>query len=271
MSRWIKTLSEKTEICEGPFQDAHLHISSGGSLGTSPRVERIFLNSTSPSDWPYVERAAAGSPSPCAGIVPFYGLHPWNSGDESFSMEALRERLISDESAAVGEAGLDSGPRYKAEIVKQTEAFDLQLGLACELRRPVSVHCVRSWQKLFDVIERFAPLPVPFILHSFYGSAEILSRLLRLGAYISVSSLSLRNPERSAPVIAAVPDDRLLIETDHLAGTPSFSADRHLQELINNYNVVAEIRKTPTEKLAEAVWENGTIFTHREAHRGRET
>ncbi len=240
------------------YQDAHLHIAFGSALSISTEIGRVFLNSTGPSDYSAVKSASEHS----TDVIPFYGLHPWHVRNESFSAQLLSSILKASPSAGIGETGLDSSPQYKPDIGRQLSLFRVQIELASSLARPVSVHCVRSWQLLFNILERHVPLKKPFILHSFYGSKEVLEHLLKYGAYISISSLSLRNPQRSYPVIEAVPLDRLLIESDMICGSKGFSAVSHLQELKNIYNEASGILGISESELAARIWDNGTIFTN---------
>lgn len=237
------------------YLDAHLHIEKGARLILHPAVWRVFLNSTCPDDYPSVASA-----SKSADVISFFGLHPWKVADSSIA--TLEETLASFPAAAIGESGLDSGPAYKAELPDQITAFKVQLKLASKLERPMSIHCVKAWQHLFNCLDEASPLPRPFILHSFYGSAEVLQRLLNYGAYISISSLSLRNPEKSHPVIIQIPTDRLLIETDMISGSAGYTPESHLQELKNNYNVASSIFRIPESELIQRIWENGTVFTN---------
>ena len=245
------------------LQDAHLHLSPdaadiGGSAAAG--VERLFINSTCRSDREALKTALKLTADVKQSVLPFYGLHPWFAGSEQMAWEELMETLTGTHSA-VGECGLDFSGRYRQSRDRQIEIFELQLAAASELERPLSVHCVRAWEQLFRSLSKFK-LNSPFILHSFYGSAEILQLLLKAGAYISLSMFSFRNPEKSKLAIASVPIDRVLVETDFPVGTPDFSAERHISELEKNYRLTSEIMNIPVEKLAERIWENGTVFTN---------
>ena len=243
------------------YPDMHLHISSSSELNLHPHVSPVFLNATSEKDFNAVEGASEDK-----RVFPFFGIHPWNadeeSGPEGKQSNALKIHLDNVHCCGIGECGLDKGPKYKNNIINQREAFENQLRLAFEYGKPLSVHCVQAWGLLLEVISRFAPLPRPLILHSFYGSAEILQRLLKLGAYISLSSLSLRNPVKSSPVIKQIPLNRLLVESDLQIGSKGFSSDMHFQVLRNNYKDVADIKSINETDLVSGVSENGKIFTN---------
>ena len=101
--------------------DAHCHVARGAS--------RHFL--CDPCD---------GGAGP--GDVRFAGTHPWQA--EAFDAAALRSRLAEDPLLGVGEIGLD---RLRSrEIPPQMRAaFEAQLEIAAEFRRPVVLHGAKCW------------------------------------------------------------------------------------------------------------------------------
>lgn len=241
------------------LQDSHLHITSKSIPDISEEAGRIFLNATGIDEAETIAVLAAKD----SRIIPFYGLHPWflpKTEDKSVirKIEAL---LVSNPEAGIGECGIDSGPKHKQSINLQEKYFELQLKLSAELERTISIHCVRAWGRLLALLNQYSPLKKPFILHSFHGSSEILAELLKLGGFISISSLSLRNPERMSSIIKSIPIERILIETDMAAGSHNFDSEFHLHNLQNIYNSVAEIKEIPIEELINRAWDNGTVFT----------
>jgi len=240
------------------YQDAHLHIAADTKLDISSEIGRVFINSTSPEDYRTIGQASCENVKTLA----FFGLHPWMTSSRYFSSAQLSAALEACPAAGIGEAGLDLSSKYKAEIDTQAHLFMQQLELAVKLKRTLSIHCVKAWQRLFESLDKIGPLPKPFILHSFYGSIEVLKRLLSYGAYISISSLSVRNPEHSRPVIAGIPLNRLLIESDMAAGSTGFTPENHLQELKKLYNIASSITGLSVNEIGKRVWDNGTVFTN---------
>eukprot|EP00887_Chlorella_sp_A99_P006057 scaffold22.g6057.t1 len=125
------------------------------------------------------------------------------------------------------QCGLDKGPRAKElpPFKEQLRAFEQQLALAQELRRPVSVHCVRAYGALLDALQR-AALDVPVVLHSWVGSQEMVGTLLQLPARVHFSLsgyLTRLPPAKAIPMARAIPPDRLLLESDSPDGALSLS------------------------------------------------
>jgi Tat protein secretion system quality control protein TatD with DNase activity len=159
------------------------------------------------------------------------------------------------------------GTKEKYDMDHQLSIFNLQMKLAAELNRPVSVHAVQCFGKLMDIFDKMSvgvPKPISkrklnqmkkdneiadpssstaispegqealrrwppaIMLHSYSGSPEQIQKLLRYPPVVSSrfyfsfskvvngrSTLVSKTHER----IRAVPDDRILIESDlHDAG-----------------------------------------------------
>ncbi|CAM9474388.1 unnamed protein product [Scytosiphon promiscuus] len=93
--------------------------------------------------------------------APFYrfglGLHPWSAHSRSESwLRDLTALLEQQPSALVGEIGLDKVARTpetrRVEWDDQVEVFESQMSLAANLRRPVSLHCVKAYGKVVDYL-----------------------------------------------------------------------------------------------------------------------
>ena len=203
------------------YQDAHLHLQDS-RLGDA-RVEilaeiqklginKLVVNGTSPEDWNSVQQLHQQYPKL---IIPSYGLHPWNTPYPHEGWKELLETLITENpSAGIGECGLDrwmKAPNHSAQV----DAFLFQLDLAARLNRPLSIHVLKAWGCLLDIVHSH-PLPARgFLLHSFGGSKEVAQQLVKLGAYFSFSGYFLQKRKSAVPdAFRHIPLDRILVETD---------------------------------------------------------
>merc|ERR1712170_9105 len=94
------------------------------------------------------------------------------------------------------------------------------MGLATELGRPVMLHCVHAWGDLMAALREASQLPPAIYMHSYSGSAAYATSLLKLKGgkgeriYFGFSAMvNMRSP-KARSVIASIPDDRLLLESD---------------------------------------------------------
>lgn len=113
---------------------------------------------------------------------------------------------------AVGEIGLD----YHYEDIPrdiQQRAFLAQMELARELGLPVIVHEREAHRDGMRIVTEFPQ--VTGVFHCFSGSAEMAKWLVSRGWYVGFTGvLTFKNARRALEAAAAVPRDRVVIETD---------------------------------------------------------
>ena len=150
-----------------------LHLDSAlAELQTMP-FGRAVVNGTRESDWDAVLEIAAEHP----WITPSLGLHPWYVPEASSGWQTRLEALLeSHPRCCVGEIGLDRWIQGH-DLDKQRAAFSAQLELAHRYERPATIHCVRAWGALWNVL-RDTPLPGPgILLHAYGGPMEMITGL----------------------------------------------------------------------------------------------
>ena len=152
-------------------------------------------------------------------------MHPWFVHSQTSGWEQrLRQHLLARPDAMVGEAGVDKA-RLDAPWEAQVHACAAQLDLAAELRRPIVLHCVRAQGFLLELLARRPLLPPVVVHHAYGGSVESAAALLRLPtrSYFGWSGRAARL-RKSAAVMASLPADRLLIESDEHEAAPAAEA-----------------------------------------------
>lgn len=273
------------------YYDAHNHLQDGS---LAPHLDQIgrqvealglagaVVNGTCEEDW----SAVAALARRFTWIHPSYGLHPWDAGNRSSAWIArLRECLVRDPAAAVGEIGIDrwmtdsarvddarlAGLR-RASLEEQTEVFRTQLDLACELGRAVTIHCLQAWGALEAILASDKLPPRGLLLHAYSGPKEMVRSFAQRGAYFSFNGAFL-DPGKSAirEAFQAVPADRLLVETDapalippapwrthQLPPTADGSSINHPGNIEAAYAGLAALRGIPVPELARQVGRNFT-------------
>ena len=254
-----------------PLYDAHAHYAASKLQKhwqqISTDLEQIgiagaVVNSTCPQDWPHLLELARCD----SRIIPAIGLHPWHVNHAPSDWQAQFLQALDSGAQAIGEIGLDKWIEGH-DIDRQQAAFKWQLAQSTERNLPLSIHCLKAIGPLMDTL-RSVPLPKRgFHLHAYNGPSELISELVQLGGYFSFNAGQLKaRPSKATERILAVPEDRLLIETDAPDMLPS-SEHRsfelpiaetgqrltHPATLIDGYRAIAEIRAISLEKLAEQV------------------
>ncbi len=147
------------------------------------------------------------------------GVHPHDAALLDDAGRADLESWLSlPRVVAVGECGLDYHYDHSPRSV-QREVFAEQVALARRRRLPVSIH-VRddgpdAYDDLLDVWRSEGAGAVEGVLHCYTGTAGFARRALDVGLYVSFSGiLTFKRDRGLRDVAAALPLDRLLVETD---------------------------------------------------------
>ena len=158
---------------------------------------------------------------------------------------------------AIGEIGLD----YHYEDVprqRQQEAFRAQMGLAAELTLPVIVHEREAHEDGMRIVEEFPT--VKGVFHCYSGSAEMAKWLVSRGWYIGFTGvLTFKNARKAVETAAAIPLDRIVLETDcpYMSPEPFRGRRNDPGRLYRMAEALAQIRDLPVEKIHEITMENG--------------
>ncbi|KAL6078834.1 Deoxyribonuclease TATDN3 [Balamuthia mandrillaris] len=234
-----------------------------------PRLpfQGLCLMGTRPEDWAKVATLAQENPGK---VIPAFGIHPWYAHRAPHDWEDRLRGCLSSVSRCVmvGELGLDKAAKTpdtgQCEYEAQKGIFLRQMEIATELQLPVNVHCVRAFGDLFEFLRGgFAPkqkigggghhrFPPAIVLHSYGGTTGMLCSLLKLKevgqrlyfSFSPVINLDRCPEEKTCAVIAQVPDDRLLLETD------LDSAYEAEEELVRMCRLVAKVKGWTEEETA---------------------
>ncbi len=166
------------------------------------------------------------------------GVHPTEaSGFESSSINDLRNLAQHPKVKAIGEIGLDYYWDASPRDLQQKVLSD-QLALAAELQLPVVIHfrekgdvasgdCAADLLKILEKwvagLKRIkSPLAKrPGVLHSFSGTLETARAAVKLGFFVGVAGpVTYKNGQTRQELVASLPLDRILLETDAPFQTP---------------------------------------------------
>lgn len=203
------------------------------------------------------------------------GIHPseynsvedWDDGVATLEkqIQALQELRHHSAVVAVGETGLDffhlqGLPPAKQELVRrlQVVAFRRHLELAAG-QLPVIIHARDSGEPAYwQILETVRQLKYdgPVVLHCVSGPLPYVQAALELGAYISVAgNVTYKNATAIRELVAAVPADRLLVETDAPFLPPVPHRGQVCQPWMIRLTVeylVSELHRDPAQLLANS-------------------
>lgn len=186
------------------------------------------------------------------------GTHPDTADQFSSADLAMYRALAKDETVrAIGEIGLDYHYPDGPDRLDQMRCFTAQLALARELELPVIVHEREAHGDAMDILRQFPD--VTGVFHCFSGSPEMAAELVKRGWYIGFTGVvTFHNARRALETAAAIPLERMLIETDcpYMAPEPYRGKRCDSRMLIKTAEKLAEIRGMPLEAFADATTAN---------------
>jgi len=188
-------------------------------------------------------------------------VHPHEAAKVTESdLDAITALLSEKRVKALGEIGLDFYYDLSPRDV-QRDIFRRQMAIAREHNVPVIIHDRDAHGECLEIIDEFPE--VKGVFHCFSGSAEYARELVKRGWYISFTgSVTFKNASKILLAAKAVPDDRIMIETDspYLAPEPYRGRRNDSSMLRRICASLAELRGTTPEAFAELTLENGKRF-----------
>ena len=234
----------------------------------------------------------------CYAVV---GCHPHDARSMDDMELAMYKGLARKKKVvAIGEIGLDFHYDHSPRDI-QREWFRRQIRLANQLKMPIVIHSREADQETMDILKEegafseerkswFPKRPDPsgytlkkseaakktpddsadhmaddarVLIHCFSGSAELAAQYVKLGATISVAGpVTYKNNRKTVAVVAEVPMDFLLVETDSPYLSPEPLRGRRNMSPNVKYTAqkVAEIKDMTLEEVAAKTKENAMRF-----------
>jgi TatD DNase family protein len=189
------------------------------------------------------------------GVYAALGIDPHQAATpEAGRVSELRELLAHPKAVAVGETGLDTVRRF-ATPMEQRRLLDAHLALADELGLPVVIHNREADEETAAALEPFGGTVV---LHCF-SSPGLVALAAERGYYVSFAgNATYPNAGRLREASAAVPMDRILVETDspYLAPQPLRGSRNEPANVVHTLRALADARDADLAEIATATHTN---------------
>ncbi|ASS94562.1 MULTISPECIES: TatD family hydrolase [Peribacillus] len=187
------------------------------------------------------------------------GWHPVDAIDMTEEdLQWIEELSNHPKVVAIGEMGLDYHWDKSPKEV-QMEVFRKQIRLAKKVGLPIIIHNREATADIVHILKEEEASRVGGIMHCFSGSAETALECINMNFYISLGGpVTFKNAKKPKEVAAAVPLDRLLIETDcpYLAPHP-YRGKRNEPSYVKLVaEQIAEIKQLTIEEVSQATTEN---------------
>ena len=221
-------------------------------------VTRMVTISTKLREFERIERII--DHYPCVyGTV---GTHPHHAGlERDVRLDELVRLAGHQKIIAIGEAGLDYHYTH-APVDDQKAVFQRHIEAARRTGLPLVIHARAADEDMITILrQEFAAGPFHAVLHCFSSQAGLARAGIELGFYISFSGiLTFRKSTQLRAIAAALPLDRLLVETDapYLAPHPHRGTRNEPSMVVHVNAVLATLHGKSAEFMARQTSDNFT-------------
>ncbi|MBN1283432.1 MAG: YchF/TatD family DNA exonuclease [Proteobacteria bacterium] len=181
------------------------------------------------------------------------GVHPNDADKMDDSWIADLEAMARDpKCVAIGEIGLDFFRRH-SDPESQAHRFRQLMKLAIRVDKPAVIHAREAIEEAMKVIEETGAPKRGCVFHCFSGDLALARRIVKEGFFISVPGVvTFRNAKVLREVVAGVPLERILLETDcpYLAPEPHRGGRNEPAYVAEVAGEIARIKKVAIEDVA---------------------
>jgi TatD DNase family protein len=190
-------------------------------------------------------------------LVAAAGVHPNSAGEFEESKDEIERLLEDDRVVAVGETGLDFYRDSCPEDV-QRRVFRAHIDMSKTAGKALVIHTRESVAAALEELES-AGAPDRLVFHCWSGDAGQLKRALAIGGFISFAgNVSFKNAADLRELAGAVPDERLLVETDSpfLSPVPFRGRPNEPARVALVGEALARARRQTPEELSALTYRN---------------
>ncbi len=243
------------------FIDSHCHLSFPELRAQLPQilqamdsaqVEAALCICTTMEEFPAVHAMAQAHAQLWASV----GVHPDNEEVHEPSIDELVSAAASDKVLAIGETGLDYyrlNGRTLEQMEWQRERFRTHIRAARQVAKPLVIHTRSSAADTLKLLVEEGGEQAGGVFHCFTEDLAVAQAAVEMGFYISFSGiLTFKNAQSIRDVAAALPLERILIETDspYLAPVPYRGKTNSPAYVPHVAACLAELRGLPVDEIA---------------------
>ncbi|SEP53359.1 TatD family hydrolase [Amycolatopsis saalfeldensis] len=225
-----------------PPIDMHAHIEPDISSSDLLALEALVFAATRSLD--EAERVLQRTDSWTVWGV---GCHPGLvSAQRAFDVDRFAELIAL--TPYVSEVGLDG--KSRVPMGTQRATLDAMLTAMQENPRLTSIH---SFAATDTVLECLTARPIHgAVLHWWLGNREQTKQAIDLGCYFSVNASMLRQQD----LLASLPLDRVLAETDHPFGDKAGRRERRPGNVDSVERALAQVHGVAPDDIRKVTWRN---------------
>jgi len=245
------------------YIDSHCHINFPDLSGKLPeifdlmrqnRVSHALCISVELERFPDILALAESHPNVYASV----GVHPDHEDCTEPTVEQLVALADHPRVVAIGETGLDYF-RLTGDLEWQRERFRTHIRAARACRKPLVIHTRSAADDTLRIMREEQAGEASGVMHCFTESLAVAEAAMEMGFYISFSGIvTFKNAVALREVAAAVPLERMLIETDspYLAPVPHRGRTNQPGYVMHVAEEISRIKGIPAEEGGEITSQN---------------
>lgn len=248
------------------FIDTHTHIyDEAFDADRNEVVRQAILAGVDTMLLPAIDSSTSERQQSLAAAFPnvFYqmaGLHPTSVNAEfEKELDFVEQQLRTHQQnyVAIGEIGLDF---YWDRTFQdqQIEVLRRQMCWAESLKLPVALHVRKAYNELFALLRQLNFVRYRGVMHCFGGGVQEAWKSIEMGFYIGVGGVVTFKNASLANVVAEVPLDRIVLETDspYLAPVPFRGRRNESAFVVEVAKKIAQIKNLSLEEVAAQTSKN---------------
>lgn len=232
-------------------EDREEVISRAMAEGVSRMINIGFNRETIPSSLQLAEKYEF--------IYSSVGWHPQDAKHmQPSDLEWLEKLCDHPEVVAIGEIGLDYYWDTSPKDVQHT-VFREQIRLARRLNKPIIIHNREAHEDIVRLMKEERADEIGGVMHCFSGDWEMAKQCLDMNFYLSFGGpITFKNAKLPKDVLAKVPLDSLLLETDapYLAPHPHRGKRNESSYIRLIAQAAADIKQLEFEEIAAITTKN---------------
>ncbi len=245
------------------YIDSHCHINFPDLAGRLPAVfARMAANQVSHAlcisveleKFPEIRSLAETHPNVYASV----GVHPDHEDCTEPTVDELVALADHPKVVAIGETGLDYF-RLTGDLEWQRERFRTHIRAARTCHKPLVIHTRSAAADTLRIMQEEHASEAGGVMHCFTESLAVAEAAIEQGFYISFSGIvTFKNAASLREVAAAIPLERMLIETDspYLAPVPHRGQTNEPGYVMHVAEEIARVRGMHVEAVGEATTQN---------------
>ena len=242
--------------CHLNFPDFAAELDAVVERARAAGIGRIVTISTRVKQLPQLLAIAERFPEVFCSV----GTHPHNAHEElDIDAAALVKLTSHPKIVAIGEAGLDY--HYdKSPRDAQAQGFRQHIAAARQTGLPLVIHAREADADMARIlVEETEKGAFPAVLHCYTGGRDLAFEAIELGLYIGFTGiLTFKNGQDLRDIAAALPAQRILVETDspYLAPLPYRGKRNEPSYVVETAKMLAQVRGVSPEEIARQTTEN---------------